>query len=304
MPFASLMTASRTLLLSLGLGLSAPALAWEKNDGLPLAGEPHYDIEVLYGEGKYTEGLAAAEAKLSANPKDVDLHWMVVRYMFEVAEAFGEEEATFDKEAHYEKMITIADKGLALDPGHPHLLFGRGIARGRLGTTRGVLSSLFMAEDIEDDWTTALNSGYEYESLDGHEIMPCDVAQALGIFYRLVPEWWIVGVIAGTKGDLDKSVQLLEFADKCRGQRIHVVKELGVSRICRGQKRNQPSQVNQGLADLKRALDITPKTNSDHTDHRHIKMLIGDLDLACEYSRDGQADLDRSKLDSSGVSAD
>ena len=77
-----------------------------------------------------------------------------------------------------------------------------------------------------------------------------------------------------------------------------------MSRICRGQKRNQPSQVNQGVADLKRALQITPKTNSDHTDHRHIKMLIGDLDLACEYSRDGQADLDRSKLDSSGVSAD
>lgn len=298
-------------LRSLGLGLAlaitasatlpAPAQAWE-SIGKPTAATAHYDLEVLYAESQFKEGERLTRQRIAQTPDDAELYWHLVRFMFENAEGIQRTDTSVDKEAIYEEMIDWADKGLALDPGHPHILFARGIARGRLGTTRGVLSSLFMAKDIEEDWTATLNSGYRYEALNGSEVLPCDAHNTLGIFYRLVPEWWIVQVIGGTRGDLDKSVAHLKSADKCSPNRIGIIKELGVAQICRGQKRKQAEDVAAGFGDLKRALALSPKTPTDTIDQDHIRKVLADPDMACEYSRDGQADLDRAKLDAASAS--
>lgn len=277
--------------------ISAPALAWEPDAGRPEASDPHYDLEVLFGEGKYQEGLAEARAQIARTPDDAELYWLAARFLFETAEVFERTDKGIDKESMYEEMLAIADKGLALDPGNPHLLFGRGIARGRLGTTRGVLASLFMAKQVQADWAAAASSGYQYESLDGHEVLPCDADLTLGIFYRLVPDWWIVQVIAGTRGDLDQSLQHLESANQCSPGRIQILKELGVTELCKAQKSDDLSLEGKGRAHLEAALEVPALVNSDRTDHRHIQQLLVDPTMACEYSRDGQADLDREKLE-------
>ncbi len=283
------------LLVPLWLGVTLPAAA-APGAAVPTPDSPHYDLEQLYAEGRHVDGLAIAKARIAENPDDVDLYWLAARSLFEVAETYQRTDTSVDKKAMYEEMIALADQGLALDPDNAHLRFARGIGKGRLGTTRGVLSSLFMARDIEGDWLAAYDSDHRYSSLDGNEQLPCDAALTLGIFYRLVPDWWIVKVIAGTRGDLGKSVSYLEKADACSPGRIQITKELGVSRICKGQKEDDPDLVERGLADLKRGKQIQTTTASGRIDHKHLDMLLADPSLACEYSRDGQADLDRSKL--------
>lgn len=280
-----------------GLFLASPdASAWD-SPGRPVAGSAHYDLELLYEANNFKEGERLTRQRIAQSPKDAELYWHLVRFMFENAETVERTDTSVDKEAIYEEMIAWADKGLAIDPGHPHILFARGIARGRLGTTRGVLSSLFMAKDIEQDWKAALASNYTYEALNRSEVLPCDANNTLGIFYRLVPEWWIVQVIGGTRGDLDKSVAYLQAANKCSPNRIGIIKELGVAQICRGQKRNQPQDVAAGFADLKRALALPATTPTDTIDQDHVRKVLADPEMACEYSRDGQADLDKAKLD-------
>ena len=86
-----------------------------------------------------------------------------------------------------------------------------GVAIGRDGTHRGVLASLFNAKRLEDIWLDAADDDFLYASINGEERIPCDVWHGLGIFYRLVPDSWIVKLLAGTKGSLDKS---LEFHTK------------------------------------------------------------------------------------------
>jgi hypothetical protein len=257
---------------------------------------PHMDLELLYHEAEFQKGLQATNAQLAAAP-DKDLYWMKARFMFEIGEHWQRTDTSIDKEAWYKEMLAAVDAGLALAPGDPHLRFGRGVAMGRLGTTRGVLSSLFMAKDVEQDWLAVANAkGFYYRSLGNEELLPCDAYHALGIFYRLVPDWWIIQVIAGTRGDLDRSLDFHRNAVTCKPDDIDNWKELGATELCIAEKRKDPAMIAAGLTSLSRALALPARTERERIDHRHSTMLIAEPTLACEYSRDGQQDLDESKL--------
>ncbi|MBA2321486.1 MAG: hypothetical protein H0V89_10045 [Deltaproteobacteria bacterium] len=256
-----------------------------------------WDLEVLYDEGRYPEGLTAAKQARQSNPKDADLYWLQIRFMFEIAEGVSRLDKSFDKVAWYTEMLNLANLGLAIAPDHGHLLYARGIAAGRLGTTKGVLASLGSAKGIEADWQRVSSSGFAYSSIGGQEVLPCDAHLTLAIFYRLVPDWWIVQVLAGTRGDLQKSADYGAKADRCSPGRILIVKELGVSQLCLGQNTKDPAMEAAGTATLKRALTLPIVSDkTDRIDLQHVRMLLEDPSLACEYSRDGQQELDESKL--------
>ena len=278
-----------------------PIVASAEDIRAPQPTDPHYDLEVLYHDRDFDTGLKLAKEQLAAHPDDVDLYWHVVRFMFEMGEKIPRDDKSFDKLAWYQEMIDTSNAGLAKKPGDPHLLFGLGLSLGRYGTTRGVLSSLFLVDDVESDWLAAVNSGYTYRSIGTEEIMPCDVDEALGILYRLVPESWIVEKIAGTRGDIAKSVDWAKKADTCMPGRIPVVKELGVAQICYGQRHDDEASVREGMATLGQAAGMTPSGPNDKVDLVHIAMLLGDPSQACGYSRDGQQDLDEKRLAKQGA---
>jgi len=255
---------------------------------------PHYDLEELYAAGRHDEGLAQAKQRLAADPDDADLYWLAVRFMYEQGELMHDVGSS-TKIAHYNEMEDLANKGLEVRPDDPHLRFARGLANARLGTTKGVLSSLFLARGVEADWLFAANSGFTYASLGDKEVLPADVYQALGVFYRLVPDWWVVQMVAGTRGDLDKSHDYLQKAAASRAN-IPILKELGVTQLCIGTQRDDAAMLSDGQATLDRALAMPASTDKDRIDHKHIGLLKGDPSMACEYSRDGQQDLDKRKL--------
>jgi hypothetical protein len=194
-------------------------------------------------------------------------------------------------------MTEAADKGLALAPGDPHLRFGHGIALGRLGTTRGVLKSLFLAKDVESDWLSVANQRtFQYSSLGGHEQLPCDAYHALGVYYRLVPDWWIVQVLAGTRGDLNKSLEFHQKAVKCKPGEPANWLELGVTQLCLG-PRGDEALVAAGRASLEKVGAMPAANPRQAIDVRNAGRVLADESLACEYSRDGQQDLDEKNLE-------
>jgi tetratricopeptide (TPR) repeat protein len=264
--------------------------------GTPQPDSKHYDLEQLYAKGDIEGGLAIARARLAQDPSDPELYRHVARFLFERGEVVARDEATFDKVALYQEMYDLLNKALTIDPGNAHLLLNRGIALGRLSTTRGVLSSLSNLKAVESDWLAAAGAPYRYESLDGGETMPCTPYLTLGIFYRLVPESWLVGALAGTRGDLDKSLMWLEKADACRPNRIGVLKELGVTQLCIGDRRKQPEMTARGLATLSRTQGLPDQHTTGAIDKRHALKLMADPSLACAYSRDGQQQLDEKEL--------
>jgi len=264
---------------------------------------PHADLEQLYTQGRFDEGLKRARAQLDANPNDVDLYWHVARFMYEIGERVHKDSADYDKEAWYAEMLAVCERGLTLSPGHPHLLFGKGIALARLGTTRGIVASIRYADDIEGAWMSSAHSDSRYRSLGGEEILPCDPMMGLGTFYRMVPDMWIVKVLTGTRGDLDKALDYLNRADRCSPGRIEIRKELGVAQVCYGQRRHQDQMVVQGIQTLREAAAMAPTKPTDVTDVRDAAMVADDPSMACAYSRDGQAEVDAKALESQGVRA-
>lgn len=267
--------------------------------GRPAPGGPHHDLELLYADGRHAEVLGIAESRAAADPADAEITWHAARALFELAEAVEIGDTSVDKLALYTSMRDWAARGLAIAPDHPHLRFARGLAHARIGTTRGILSSLFLAKGVEEDWRFVADSGFVYSSLDRNEMLPCDALLTLGIFYRLLPDWWIVQAITGTRGDLDLSLAMLERADRCGPDRIGTVKELGVTRACIGTTRGDEAMLAAGRQAFERVLALEPDGRTDEIDQRHAAALLADPSLACAYSRDGQQKLDRGALPAS-----
>lgn len=258
--------------------------------------QDNYDLEVLYYQSRYKEGLALAEKRLATAPT-AQLYWMKARFLYEIGEEFERDDPSIDKEAHYQNMLDASNAGLALAPGDLHLRFARGIAMGRLGTTRGVLRSLFMAKDVESDWlAVATAKDWAYSSIGGRELLPCDAQHAIGIYYRLVPDWWIVQVLAGTRGDLHKSADWHGKAVQCKPTEPANWLELGVTQLCLGQHEKDEAMLAAGRASLRKAQSLAPENPRMKIDVRNAGRVLADESLACEYSRDGQQDLDESQL--------
>lgn len=256
----------------------------------------YLELEELFTRGEADKGLARTDELLKSAPDDPELLIHRFRFLFEKGERVARADKSVDKEALYQEMLDLTTRGLALAPDHPRFLWGRGIATARLGTQRGILASLRSATEIERLWSDVAASGYTYQSLGREEVLPCDAELALGMFYRMVPDWWIVGVIAGTKGDLDRSLALVEKSDRCQPGRLRAVKELGVTQLCIAHKRGDDDMRERGIQTLTRARTFATARPTDVIDVRHTEMLQRDPSLACTYSRDGQLELDEKKL--------
>lgn len=260
-------------------------------------GERNYDLELLYHQRAHERGLALTEARLAEHPDDKDLYWTKARFLFEIGERMPAGDRSLDREAHYRTMLEVVEQGLQVAPGDPGLRFARGAAMARLATTRGVLASLWSAKSIEADWRfVADHPTYRYASIEGVQALPCDAHHALGMLYRLLPDRWIVGMLAGVRGDLDASLALHERAIACKPHELKNWKELAATQLCIGKQRRAPEMLEAGRQSLQHALSIAPRSDKERIDQRHAQMLLDDPAAACGYSRDGQQALDTSGL--------
>lgn len=259
--------------------------------------DPYWKYELYYHQQEHKRGLEEAKAALALDPGNGPLSLHVSRFMFQLGEEWDRSVSNAEKVKYYEEMIAILDLALARNPGDLHLRFARAVSYARLGTTRGVLASLRLATLIESEWLAVAQSDYRYASIDGEEVLPCDAYLSLGVFYRLVPDMWIIQLLSGTRGSLDKSVSYMEQADSCRPKTIRYRKELGVSLICKGQRDKDAEVEARGIAVLKSMKGMPTRLNTEPIDLVHAERVIADPSLACSYSRDGVQDLDTSKLD-------
>jgi hypothetical protein len=256
----------------------------------------HYDLEQLYTGNRHKEGLKLAKEKHKANPDDLDLYWMISRFLFEIGERFDRNDTSVDKVALYREMVDWADRGLLKDPEHIHLWFAKGVAMGRQSTTKGILGMLWMLQDIENAFLKVAQSGYAYKSMGTGEHLPCHAYQTLGIYYRLVPDSWFVQLLAGTRGNLDDSLKWMEKANACSPGRIGMLKELAVSLQCMGHTRKESALLSRAESLYKEALSMPITTDTEVIDLKHIPMLLEDASLACGYSRDGQQERDEKTI--------
>ncbi len=252
--------------------------------------------EVQQAEDQFSNGdplgsEATLEPYVKAHPDDPDALWRLARALYEKGELMSASgKADADRLPLYAQAQTLSHHAQEVAPNDGLGYLWEGVALGRVATSKGILSQLFTAKEIEDLWLTALTKPTSYASASGNSTFPGDVYNALGQFYRLCPDWLAMKWIAGTRGDIDKSVDYQRKLVQAEPRRIEGLKELGVSLICKGLKQNdEPSKV-EGRGWLQKAEAIPPVTPVDHIDHTQIPTILAREADACDYSRDGYED--------------
>jgi len=253
------------------------------------------ELEQLYSDDKPEEGLKRAEALLVTHPQDVELLVLAARFVYEIGERH-KRDAAFDKVGLYTKMVRFLEMAQARAPNDARVGWGLGVAKARLSTTKGVLSSLSMAKDVEALWLRAAEAEPRYTSLKGEENLPCDAHLTLGVFYRLLPDWWLVQMVAGTRGDIDKALVWLNRAVQCAPDTIRSRKELGVAYLCAAERKSDAALRAQAAPHFAHALALSPVHETERIDQRHIRVLQAQPQQACAYSRDGQQKLDEAAV--------
>jgi tetratricopeptide (TPR) repeat protein len=148
-----------------------------------------------------------------------------------------------------------------------------------------------MASDVEQAWLKAISLKPQYRSEDGAGNILANMYYALGMFYRVVPEWlcyFPFKQIIGTCGDLEKSVEYQRKAVALEPNRVEFHRELAVSLLCHGQQYDVPEEIEEAKKILIKIQSMPGQKSWGKIDKEHARMLLEDPSIACGYQRDAQ----------------
>ena len=255
--------------------------------------------EGLWLKNTFQESQAALKQALAANPNNAEkaeIYWRMSRNLYDMAEGMPRE-AKQARLANYMQIQDMCKKCKELVPAMPecYLFLATGI--GREGTQKGILNMLPRIREVESLYQKVIELKPTYRSVHGEANTLGDAYYALGIFYRLVPEWSVVQLLYKTKGDKKKGIDMLRKAVAVEPERLEYAKELGIALICYGQTTNNQASTDEGKKVLQKVLTMTEYKPTDKIDKDHAKAILADPKTACGYSRDAQQDVSRESFE-------
>ena len=146
---------------------------------------------------------------LAKNPDWVDGYWLYANMMM----IYGETQSSSDKEGmkrtrgYLVEAMEHADKCLKKDKTVMICRFFYGAAVGKIATIDGIISSVSKGKTVINSWIEVYNSDQDYVFDDGSSLQGL-VRYAMGIYYRVVPDFFLLRWIFGISGDIDKSVKM------------------------------------------------------------------------------------------------
>ncbi len=244
------------------------------------------------GKFQFEESLANCESALKCNPHDFLVRAMMCLDLYELGEKLDVRKSD-EKEKKieiYDRMLKIANEGIAQAPDKGECYFMRGLANARRATTKGIFSELFTAKQIETDWLISVDRRSDYTTPNGENLQASSCV-ALGVYYRLCPSFFMLRWLFGISGDLDKAVYFCRRAYELDSTRIEIVKEYGVALITRGLETKDNSDIEKGKEYLRTVPTLPLRLQTDSVDIVHSKMLLNDISLCPGYSRDEEQDI-------------
>ena len=268
-----------------------------------LSAEEEYKIyfhkaDADIGKFNFDESIKNCEEALKYKPNDYLVRAMMCLGYYEVAEKLDIHKSA-DKErkiALYNTRLKVAEEGITCAPEMGECYFMRGLANARIATTKGILSELFTAKQIENDWLIAVNRKSDYTTPNGENLQASSCV-ALGVYYRLCPSFFLLRWMFGISGDLDKAVTYCKKAYELDSTRIEIVKEYGVALITRGLDNKNNEDVDKGREYLRQVPQLPLRLDTDTVDIAHSKMLLNDISLCPGYSRDEEQDISQESFD-------
>jgi tetratricopeptide (TPR) repeat protein len=255
--------------------------------------------QALYDQEKFKESNDVLMALLKTNPNHPDICWKISQNFYEQGERMDIKKNKDAKMKMYQQAEQWAAKGLKQNPNLADNSFWMAVALSQQAQTRGIASTLMndrtLAKRIETYYLKAAGAKeFHFKTANSNTVASANFA--LGQFYRKIPDSAIVGMLMGTRGDIEKSVKYARVSVKMFPNNIEYNKELGVALLCRGARNDDPKSTAEGKAVLNGVLKLKPETALDRTDIADTRKLLADPSLACGYSRVQQEEVSDSSF--------
>jgi tetratricopeptide (TPR) repeat protein len=244
------------------------------------------------GKFRFNDEVKNCELALKYKPNDYLVHAMMCLGYYEIAEKLDIHKSA-DKERKidlYDKMLKVAEEGIKCAPDKGECYFMRGLANARIATTKGILSELFTAKQIEKDWLIAVDRKSHYTTPNGENLQASSCV-ALGVYYRLCPSFFLLRWMFGISGDPDKAVYYCKKAYDLDSTKIEIVKEFGVALMSRGVDLDNQRDIEEGKKYLRDVPRLRLRLDTDSVDIVHRKMLLYSISLCPGYLRDEEQDI-------------
>jgi len=223
-------------------------------------------------------------------PEESFTYWRIARNYWRAGESLPVEDAA-GRIALFESAESWAGRGISIDPDCAPCMLWKFVAIGRQATTRGVMSAVRDAREMDQLLTRGIQLQPTHSDGEGNSTLG-NLYYAGAVFYRVVPDWWWLRLFMGVRGDKDKSLTYARRAVEISEARVDYRVELGAVLLCLGTARSDPARLAEGRAVLEQARSLEDFLGTDSVDKEHASVLMASPELACGYSRDGFIDVE------------
>lgn len=278
------------------------AIDWEPLKKFPNLYKEYWDI---YGHGdeqkiltreQQARAYEISETVVKANPKWVDGYWILGSIAYQLGSTYNDEKDLPLAREIFVKGQKATETCLKIEPNHALCKLFLASAIGTIGSIDGILASLKNAKKVEQLWLDVMNSGINYHFYPKFTMQGA-VRFGLGIFYRLVPDMWLIHWLFNVRGNLDKSISLHREGIRIDGPNACANIMLAVTLLCHAQGDLDSSIGKEGLELLRRAA-------ADMTENMSLKLcvtdaekLIKDPSKSCGYTTSKQQDVSKAAIE-------
>lgn len=240
------------------------------------------------------------DSVVKENPKWVDGLWTIASIAWQWGSSYQDEADLPKARDLFVKSKQYAERCLKIEPDNAVCKLFLGSAIGSIGTIDGVFASMRNAEDVERLWSEVTEADYDFFFYPGIS-MQGSVRYGLGIFYRLVPDIWLVDLLFGVRGSLTDSVTMhregigLDQTNECSELM------LAASLVCKAEAKRSSPEGKEGFERLEQLIVNDKKNPTENITLRvcvkDAKKLLETPGNACGYTTSKQQDLDESQLE-------
>ncbi|WP_141732808.1 hypothetical protein [Oligoflexus tunisiensis] len=282
------------ILWAVALGLNEAVLFGKEYKEYEINWEPlrkrpelYQEYWTLYSDSREQKNLTReqlarsfeiTETILKTNPRWVDGYWILGSTAFQWGSSYTNEKDLPQAREIFAKGKKATETCLKIDPSQPLCKLFLGSAIGSISSIDGILASLKNARTVEKLWHEVMNSNVNYQ-FQPNVTMQGSVRYGLGMFYRLVPDMWLLQWLFDVRGSLDKSIKMHREGVAVDGANACADIMLAVSLICRAKGDRRTPLGQEGFA-------LLDKAASSKTENINLKVCVNDAErLASEPSR-------------------
>ena len=242
--------------------------------------------EAIYRDGRQDqsreeleEALAILEKVLKKHPKWLDGYWQIGSITFQLGSTYTEEKDHPIARKIFVKGEKATRKCLRYNKKHPlcQLMLGSNI--GKIGTIDGIFASLSNAAEIERLWLAVSRSDYNF-NFSKNVSMQGSVRYALGMFYRLIPDFFLLDWLFDVRGDIDKSIKYHRESIAIDGKNACATLMLAASLMCK-------SKGEKGEPSTREGMNLLAETKAAKTDNITIQVCVRDAQKLMDNPSNG-----------------